>query len=391
LTVADEPFRIQEEGQGTDAERKGPMKSPGDYIRDELAARGWGQDDLARVLGRPTSRVNEMIQGKAPISLEMAVGLAAAIGGSAAEWLQRDSLYRLSLANTEVEDVRVKAGLYELAPVRDMEKRGWIRKTTTAAELEEELKRFFGTTDLSRPPAIPVSTRRTGGAEVDNQELSAAQRAWCFRARAMAADQVVPPYDPAKFEACVRALRPLAAFAPESRKVASVLSEYGIRFVIVEPLPAAKIDGAAFWIGDDPAIAMSVRYDRIDAFWFTLCHELSHVRHRDPLSVDTALVGDEALPSAMKIDFEERADNEAGAMLIPQDKLDSFVRRVAPYFEKDRIVQFAHVIKVHPGIIVGQLQHRGQLGYHANRDLLVKVRKHATSGATVDGWGHSAV
>jgi HTH-type transcriptional regulator / antitoxin HigA len=363
--------------------------SPGELIRAELKLRGWTQDDLAKIIGKPTPRINELIQGKLAISPEMASALGAAFGSSAATWMQADTNYRLSLASLDTSDVERRAKLFSVAPIKDMEKRGWIQRTTTVNELEEELKRFFGVSDLSNSPSIFVSTRRTGGSEEENQELTQAQRAWCFRARAMAAEQILSPYEPKKFEECINALRPLAAFAPESRKVASVLGKYGIRFVIVEPLPGAKIDGAAFWMEDNPAIALSVRYDRIDAFWFTLCHELSHVRHRDPLSVDTALVGEDALPSAMKVAFEERADNEAGDTLVPQNKLDSFVHRVAPYYDKERIIQFAHVIKVHPGIIVGQLQHRGQLGYHANRDLLVKVRKHAISGAVVDGWGHA--
>jgi HTH-type transcriptional regulator/antitoxin HigA len=363
---------------------------PGEYIRAELKRRDWGQEDLARILNRPVGRVNEIIQGKQSISPEIAIALATAFNTTPALWLERESAYRLSLASAEPDDVRKRAALYELAPIRDMEKRGWIRRTTSAGELEEELKRFFGTADLSCPPSMPVTTRRTAGAETDQQELTAAQRAWCFKARALAAEQIVSRYDPAKFEECVRALRPLAAFAPEARKVASVLASYGIRFAIIEPLPAAKIDGAAFWIGDEPAVAMSARFDRIDAFWFTLCHELSHVRHRDPLSIDTALVGEDALPSAMKLAFEERADNEAGEMLVPPAKLDSFIRRIAPLYSKDRIVQFSYVVKVHPGIIVGQLQHRGEIGYHANRDLLVKIRQYAMSGAIVDGWGHSS-
>jgi len=363
------------------------MISPGEYIREELKKRGWGQGDLATILGRPAQRVNELLQGKLGVSPELAIELSAAFGGTAEEWLARESAYRLSLAPESDPDlVRKKASLFEMAPIRDMEKRGWIAKTKTPEELEEELRRFFGTSDLTRPPIIPVSTRRT--MSYSDQELSPAQRAWCFRARALAAEQMVSPYDDSKFDACVRALRPLAAFAPETRKVTAVLNKFGIRFAIVEPLPGSKIDGAAFWIDDSPAIAVSIRYDRIDAFWFTLCHELSHVKHRDPLSIDIALVGEEAVPSAMKVDFEERADNEAADMIIPKEKINSFVLRVAPLYSKEKIIQFAHVIKVHPGIIVGQLQHRGQIGYQSNREMLVKVRAHATSGAIVDGWGH---
>ena len=366
------------------------IPSPGDFIRDELKKRSWSQEDLAQILGRTATRISQLLKGKQEVSPEIALELETAFGIPAVVWMQREAEYRLAHMKKETGDVGKKAAIYEIAPVRDMEKRGWIKKTASPEELEVELQQFFGVSDLSKPLTIPVSTRRTLHVE-EPQVLSPAQRAWCFRARSLAAEQIVSRYDPAKFEECIRKLCALAAFAPETRKVASVLSDYGIRYVVVEPLPGAKIDGSAFWVGDDPAVALSVRYDRIDAFWFTLCHELSHIRHRDPLSVDTALIGEDAIPSAMKEDFEERADNEAACMLIPQDKLDSFIRRVGPTFHKERIIQFAHVIKIHPGIIVGQLQHRGQIGYSSNRELLVKIRQHAMSGAIVDGWGHSTL
>jgi HTH-type transcriptional regulator/antitoxin HigA len=365
------------------------VKSPGEMVRTELKTRGWTQDDLAKIIGKPRPRINELIQGKLTISSELAAALGAAFGMDAAIWMQAEAAYRLSLANPNTTDVERRAKLFSLAPIKDMEKRGWIRRTDTIEELESELKRFFGTADLTLIPELSVSTRRTT-TQSEFMELSPSQRVWCFRAHALASEQVVSRYDPEKFESCVKELRPLTAFAPQTRKVSSILTKYGIRFVVIEPLASSKIDGAAFWVGDDkPAIAMSLRFDRIDGFWHTLCHELSHIRHQDPLSIDTALVGEDAVPSALKQDFEERADIEAANTLISQDKLDSFVRRIAPLYAKEKIIQFAHVIKVHPGIIVGQLQYRGEIGYHANRDLLVKVRQHVISGSIVDGWGHT--
>ena len=92
---------------------------PGDYIRAELKRRGWGQDDLARILDRPTSRVNELIQGKLTLSPELAIALAAALGGTAEKWLEREAGYRLALAkDIDDETVRKRAGLYELALLR---------------------------------------------------------------------------------------------------------------------------------------------------------------------------------------------------------------------------------------------------------------------------------
>jgi HTH-type transcriptional regulator/antitoxin HigA len=63
--------------------------------------------------------------------------------------------------------------------------------------------------------------------------------------------------------------------------------------------------------------------------------------------------------------------------------------RVSPLYSKTRIIQFAHTIQIHPGIIVGQLQYRGEIGYSANREMLVKIRDIVIDSALTDGWGRS--
>ena len=75
-------------------------------------------------------------------------------------------------------------------------------------------------------------------------------------------------------------------------------------------------------------------------------------------------------------------------MLIPKAKLESFIRRVKPFYSRARIIQFANTIKIHPGVIAGQLQFRGEVGWAAYRDMLVKVREILTAEAMTDGWGH---
>ncbi|MFX8692489.1 hypothetical protein ABTM44_18400, partial [Acinetobacter baumannii] len=66
----------------------------------------------------------------------------------------------------------------------------------------------------------------------------------------------------------------------ETRNVPRLLQEAGVRFVIVEGLPGSKIDGVCFWLDDkSPVIGMSLRFDRIDNFWFVLRHECAHVLH----------------------------------------------------------------------------------------------------------------
>ena len=53
--------------------------------------------------------------------------------------------------------------------------------------------------------------------------------------------------------------------------------------MIESHLPRTYLDGAALRLGDGrPVIGLTLRYDRIDNFWFCLLHELAHVgRHMD--------------------------------------------------------------------------------------------------------------
>jgi HTH-type transcriptional regulator/antitoxin HigA len=361
-------------------------KMPGDVIRTELGLRGWTQSDLAKIVGRPLPTMNEIIVGKRGIMPEMAIALGAAFGNGAEFWAKLEADYRLALVPHDDTDIKRRVRMYEMVPVKDIEKRGWIRPGLNDEALESELCKFFGITSIHEEPGFLVAARKS----VRASPLNAIQRAWCFRAKRLAGGVQSKPFLPSKLDAAERRLRQLAAYPKEARHVPETMRECGIRFVVVEPLPGGKIDGAAFWLDSDtPVIALSLRHDRIDSFWFTLMHEFAHIRAGDALSVDCDLSGDDFTPSELKEDVERQADERASASLIPSAEISSFVRRVGPMYSKDRIIQFAHRMKIHPGIIVGQLQHRKEIGFSANREMLAKVRDAVIDTALTDGFGRS--
>jgi HTH-type transcriptional regulator/antitoxin HigA len=176
--------------------------------------------------------------------------------------------------------------------------------------------------------------------------------------------------------------------APEEiRQVPRILAEAGVRFVVVEFLPGAKIDGATFWLNDVPVIALSIRFDRVNNFWFVLRHEIEHVLNRDGLvTIDIELTEQlqrkDALPPA-----ELRANIAASEFLVPKLELDSFITRVRPLYSEQRILLFAKRIGVHPGVVVGQLQFRDEVPYTHFHKHLVKIREIITQTAVTDGWG----
>ena len=83
----------------SDAKRRlAQVFPPGEFIREELEARGWTQGDLAVILGRPIQIVNGIVNGKKIVTPETAKALGAAFGTSAEFWMKLEATYRLSLA-----------------------------------------------------------------------------------------------------------------------------------------------------------------------------------------------------------------------------------------------------------------------------------------------------
>lgn len=358
--------------------------SPGEFIKIELQQRGWTQADFASIIRRHIPVINELLQGKRPLTPELAVAIGIAFGTGPQIWLERENAYRLSLLEMDDCEIQRRTRIYEMAPIKDMQKRQWIADTDKPAELEKELCRFFKIESLDDEPRILASARQT----VKADEFTAAQRAWLFRAAQLASSINARKFDRARFNTILPDLRMLATSPDKARYVPGWMAEQGVRLVVVESIPKTRIDGAAFWLNeaeDSPVIVLSMRYDRIDAFWHTLVHEARHIANGDRLSIDSNLFGETKQVSTDEM--ESQADAQAVEFLIPKEKMESFIIRTQPYFSKERILQFAARIGVHPGIVVGQLQHQGRVLWQANREMLAKIRDCVTTAAATDGFG----
>ncbi len=363
---------------------------PGELIKEELEVRDWAQEDLAEILGRPTRLVNELIAGKRKITLKTAKGLGEAFGTSAQFWMNMQSLYRLSSNVFEHEPVARRAALYAKAPVRAMVRRNWIEPSSSIDVLEKRVCDFFGLKNINDELKLVHASRKS----TSYIESTPIQWAWLYRVVHLAKAVDAKKFTQTKLDDALEHLKVLLLNPQDIRKIPKILSESGIKLLIIEPLPQSKIDGVTLWVDDSPVIALSLRYDRIDWFWHTLAHELvGHVKNGGSKKTK-AILDIDLLGQQNDIDrpqYEIDADKNAVSFLVPQAELDNFIARVSPLYSKVRIMGFANKIRVHPGIVVGQLQHtsRNELNYSQHRDMLVKVRDIITSATLTDGWGHS--
>jgi len=363
---------------------------PGEFIKEELESRGWAQEDLAEILGRPTRLVNELIAGKRGVTPETAKGLGEAFGTSARLWMNLESLYRLSSSGSEHEPVARRAALYAKAPVRAMVRRNWIEPSDNIDVLEKRVCDFFGLENMNEELQLVHASRKS----TTYAESTPIQWAWLYRAVHLAKAVDAKKFTQTNLDDALGRFKAILPNPQDIRTIPKILSESGIKLIIIEPLPQSKIDGVTFWVNDSPVIALSLRYDRIDWFWHTLAHELAgHVKNGDGKN-SKAILDIDLLSQQNDTDrpqYEIDADRNAVSFLIPQAELDNFIARVSPLYSKARIIGFADNIHVHPGIVVGQLQHpsRNELNYSQHRDMLLKVRDIITSTALTDGWGHS--
>lgn len=359
---------------------------PSKYIKEFLDKRNWSQTDLAIVLGWVSSDVSSLMRRKKKFTSEVAQQLADAFDTTAEFWLDIEGKYktlvedRVELLQTQPNtQIRKRSKLFNDFPLKDMQKRGWISSVEDANKIESELKHLFNTDNLESDFDFQISYKRTD----KYPKLNNAEKIWVARAKRLAEILPVPEFRSERLEHLRRELRRKAAKSKAAPEIAGILFDYGIRYVVVEPLPSARIDGAAFWLDEkSPVVAMSIRYDNIGSFYFTLMHEIAHIYYKDAFSLDTELQEKEPI-----YDFEKRANEYAAENLIPQAELESFISRTAPFYSKESINKFANLLKIHPGIIVGQLQHRNEIGYNAHTQMRVKVREMAIATAFTDGWG----
>ncbi|HUM94825.1 MAG TPA: HigA family addiction module antitoxin [Candidatus Competibacter sp.] len=363
------------------------IEHPGIFIREELESRGWSQTDLAYILGCPPQSVNVILSGKRGISPEMAKSLADAFDVSAELFLNLQRMYDLSRAEDANPSIARRAKLQNHYPVREMINRGWL-VDTDADLLEVQMARFFEVSSISWVPHLPHAAKK-----MHYEDVPPVQLAWLFRVKQIAKELIVPKYSAKKLNDSLGDLNALLVEPEESRHVPKILSECGVRLVFVEQLPSSKIDGVCFWINNiSPVIGMSLRYDRIDNFWFVLRHEIEHVlRAHGKIRevIDYGLEGDRA-GIGDSVDEQERVANIAGAnFCVDQTEMNKFYLRKAPYISERDVLGFSARLGIHPGLVVGQIHNRtGKFNYL--RKYLKPIRKHVLPSAVVDGWGEIA-
>ena len=341
---------------------------PGETLSEWLTQEEMTQVEFARRAGLTPKHITQVVKGKVGISPEVAVAFERVTSVPARYWAQLDANYQTARhRELETEVLEERLDLVDRLPVRDLERRGCIRRTQSKVDTLRELLRFFAVADPDAVEEVwlrPALYRRSPAFEADAGALAS----WLRLAEIEASKIKTAPYDAADVRAALDEMRALSQLPgtdwiePLARLCASV----GIALVIVKELPRCRVNGATRWLSPDKAmIALSLRHRRNDIFWFTLFHELYHLlRHsKKETFVDTKGSGiDEAL--------ESEADSFASRVLIPP----RFASRLSELATAADVEAFADAIGVAPGIVVGRMQHEKLIPHSQWAHMIVRYR-----------------
>ena len=138
---------------------------------------------------------------------------------------------------------------------------------------------------------------------------------------------------------------------------------------------------------------MTLRYDRIDNFWYTLLHELAHISlHLDACGDDDVFVDDHSLrgmeagAGGSGDTKEEDADRLAEEALIPREVWDASPVPQNP--SPNGVINLAQSLGIHPAIVAGRIRHeRGNYRLLSQFVGTGEVRRQFEGQVLLEGWG----
>lgn len=239
-------------------------------------------------------------------------------------------------------------------PVKEMYRRNWFEgfsgSLDAAVANAEELIKELVKGSLDKPVQAAARQRVRSGGSVNWSALLA----WQCRVITLAKKEIMTnKYNQRTItDEWLTKLAHLSREENGPKMAIEHLRNSGIRVVVEFHLPNTYLDGAAFLLSDgSPVIGMTLRHDRLDNFWFVLFHELVHIiKHLHKGDIES--IFDDL--DAKADDIEQEADEQAGEILVSEDKWNTSLARFVR--SEDSIRDFANELGIHPAIIAGKIR-----------------------------------
>lgn len=326
--------------------------------------------DLAPYIGS-RSKVSEVLSGKRSLTLSMIRALNKHLD-IPADILIGEPKAELPATLKEID--------WKKFPLKQMISFGWLHSAKYSLDQHEEALRNLISSAGGAGSIHCALYRKNNASRINAKMDDYALQAWCLHVLATARKiNFNTTFDSKTLNrSFLIEVAKLSKFANGPKLAQEFLYQNGIALVIAKHLPKTYLDGAAMFTTDGiPVVGMTLRYDRIDNFWFCLLHELAHIGWHldennsffvDDLSLSISGVEDDAAQ-------ESEADQIAQESLIPKDTWEKF--DVFKSQKPINIISLAQDIGIHPAIVAGRV--RKETGNYRLLSQFVgtgEVRKH---------------
>ncbi len=345
---------------------------PGITLSEKLKEMEMSVKEFAVRTSKPEKTIFAVIGGKSSVTSDMAVAFESVTKIPAHFWLNIQRGYDEYVARQKREEqLDLAYDWVRSFPLAKMMELGWIPQVKTKKEKVKALLSFF-----------QVSTVKAWEDYYLNQQLKVAFRislnqtkephaisAWLRQGEIQAAETEVCGFSEKALREAIPAMKSLCAghSADFAGALQELCSKAGVRLVYTPCLPKAPINGSTRWINDVPCIQMTGRHKRNDIFWFTFFHELGHIllHGKKDIFLENIEYADK------QREKEAEADAFSSRTLLPPSEENEIIRQGD--FSADTIRYYADKFHVHPGIIVGRLQHRKVIPFTAHADLTERI------------------
>ncbi|WP_375275777.1 HigA family addiction module antitoxin [Methylorubrum thiocyanatum] len=340
----------------------------GEHLAEYIEERGWSQAEFARLAGLTPKLVSTIINGTNPVTPETALRLEHVLGLKAYIWTGLQAEWDLFQARErERESAERQADWLKQFPVKELKACGRLPDTRDIGRLFGEMLTMLGIGTAqaydARIGSLAVHHRRARSATASPHHLYC----WLMLGEEQARQRELPAYDGDRFLQSCAEIRSLTVHGPDvfEPRMLELCRSAGVALIFQKPLGRTCVFGSARWMNNErPLIQMSLRMKSNDHFWWTFFHEAAHiVLHRGKNFVDDQNGEGDGV--------EAEADAWAEEMLVGRERIESFATTCPS--TKQEVTAFAEEVSLHPGIVLGMLQHRRVVPFSHLNELKERV------------------
>lgn len=340
---------------------------PGETIKELLEIYNYTQQDLANKLEMNLKTVNEILNGKAPITTETALKLEYIFNVDASFWNNYEFNYRRELKM--YEEQRIIEEEYEIIKqtYKEMVKRQLVDDVKEKVEIVSNFKKYMEIIKISQ---LEESYLKMACRKANTNYNYINLLVWVQIGIKKSREIEISEFNKDKILSRINEIKELTLLDNQEdarKKLINICRECGIILNFEKTMPNTAIYGIAKWLTPNkPFIQISDRGKELSTFWFTFMHELGHilegrkkdvfVDHAENIKINSANNNDDDKKDINLINEVEeiKADNFAINNLIDVKKYKKLLDK---RLSKEEIIKVSSEMNINPCILAGMLRH----------------------------------